>query len=265
MIAQRVRGSSLWTPAKIATAVWLDASDSASMTTVSNIVSEWRDKSGNARHATQTTDSCRPTYSASAFNGKPGLSFDGVDDRLIFSLAVLSVTHSLFLVIKPTTESAIGSPFGQWESGKIGRFVVNCNQDSAGDPASGYINFFNSTATLGAGTSGFLAHTQFSAAGNQFASICTTGAENWKLVKDGTEQDSATVTELYTGVNSAIGSVSAAQLLYPFDGVVSEVLLINAAVPVTTRQRLEGYLAHKWGLTANLPAAHPYKVAPPRS
>jgi hypothetical protein len=29
------------------------------------------------------------------------------------------------------------------------------------------------------------------------------------------------------------------------------------------RQRVEGYLAHKWGLTANLPADHPYKNAAP--
>ena len=29
------------------------------------------------------------------------------------------------------------------------------------------------------------------------------------------------------------------------------------------RQKLEGYLAHKSGLTANLPADHPYKTTPP--
>ena len=35
-------------------------------------------------------------------------------------------------------------------------------------------------------------------------------------------------------------------------------------VPATDdRQRIEGYLAHKWGTTALLPAAHPYKSAAP--
>jgi hypothetical protein len=29
------------------------------------------------------------------------------------------------------------------------------------------------------------------------------------------------------------------------------------------RQTVEGYLAHKWGLVANLPAAHPFKNRPP--
>ena len=31
------------------------------------------------------------------------------------------------------------------------------------------------------------------------------------------------------------------------------------------RQKIEGYLAHKWGLAASLPADHPYKDAAPSS
>jgi hypothetical protein len=31
----------------------------------------------------------------------------------------------------------------------------------------------------------------------------------------------------------------------------------------TTRQKLEGYLAWKWGTVATLDAGHPYKSAPP--
>jgi hypothetical protein len=29
------------------------------------------------------------------------------------------------------------------------------------------------------------------------------------------------------------------------------------------RQRIEGYLAHKWGLVGSLPSGHPYKTAAP--
>ena len=28
-------------------------------------------------------------------------------------------------------------------------------------------------------------------------------------------------------------------------------------------EKAEGYLAHKWGLTANLPVSHPYKSSAP--
>jgi hypothetical protein len=44
---------------------------------------------------------------------------------------------------------------------------------------------------------------------------------------------------------------------------MGEVVIINATVSATNREKLEGYLAQKWGLAANLPAAHPYKSATP--
>ena len=46
-------------------------------------------------------------------------------------------------------------------------------------------------------------------------------------------------------------------------GEIAEILVLPAKATVDTRQRIEGYLAHKWGLTANLPADHPYKSAAP--
>jgi hypothetical protein len=38
-----------------------------------------------------------------------------------------------------------------------------------------------------------------------------------------------------------------------------ELLFYAGDVTVNQRQQVEGYLAHKWGLVANLPATHPYK------
>jgi prepilin-type N-terminal cleavage/methylation domain-containing protein/uncharacterized repeat protein (TIGR02543 family) len=44
-------------------------------------------------------------------------------------------------------------------------------------------------------------------------------------------------------------------------GVISEI--VTAVTSTSDRQKMEGYLAHKWGLTANLPSGHPYKNSPP--
>jgi hypothetical protein len=44
---------------------------------------------------------------------------------------------------------------------------------------------------------------------------------------------------------------------------LGEIVITRSALDTTTRQKLEGYLAHKWGLTANLPGDHPFKVNPP--
>ena len=48
-----------------------------------------------------------------------------------------------------------------------------------------------------------------------------------------------------------------------FTGFMHEVIVLHETANETTRQKLEGYLAHKWGLAGSLPAAHPYKSVAP--
>src|SRR6476659_830650 len=69
----------LWTPAIHrggALAFWLDAADLSTIVTGTG-VSQWTDKGGCGRHATQATGSAQPTYSPTGFDGiRPGLSFN---------------------------------------------------------------------------------------------------------------------------------------------------------------------------------------------
>jgi hypothetical protein len=44
---------------------------------------------------------------------------------------------------------------------------------------------------------------------------------------------------------------------------VAEVLAYNRQLDLAERQQVEGYLANKWGLQANLPAAHPFRTLGP--
>jgi hypothetical protein len=44
----------------------------------------------------------------------------------------------------------------------------------------------------------------------------------------------------------------------PFIGSISELLVFNTGLSNADRQTIEGYLAWKWGLQANLPTSHPY-------
>ncbi len=45
-------------------------------------------------------------------------------------------------------------------------------------------------------------------------------------------------------------------------GTINEILLFNRGLTLAERQQIEGYLAWKWGLQANLPSTHPYKSTP---
>ena len=48
-----------------------------------------------------------------------------------------------------------------------------------------------------------------------------------------------------------------------FNGNISEVVIYNSIASTQTRQKIEGYLAWKWGLTGSLPNSHPYKTVQP--
>jgi len=61
-------------------------------------------------------------------------------------------------------------------------------------------------------------------------------------------------SSVYLGINSSFDGL---------DGWLAEVFFTNAKQSTTDRQKAEGYLAHKWGLTGNLDSAHPYKTTPP--
>jgi hypothetical protein len=44
---------------------------------------------------------------------------------------------------------------------------------------------------------------------------------------------------------------------------IAEIVFYKSALITADRNIIEGYLAHKWGLTANLPVGHPYKNTAP--
>jgi hypothetical protein len=48
-----------------------------------------------------------------------------------------------------------------------------------------------------------------------------------------------------------------------FVGDIAEIIVIHNDVTTATREIIEGYLAHKYGLVALLPPTHPYKIDPP--
>lgn len=70
-----------WTPIDLGPKLiaWWDSSQGVSLS--GNQVTAWVDrKSGYS--ASQDVSAARPVYSATSFNGAPGLTFDGVDDNL---------------------------------------------------------------------------------------------------------------------------------------------------------------------------------------
>jgi hypothetical protein len=66
-------------------------------------------------------------------------------------------------------------------------------------------------------------------------------------------------TEAHLG-NNAYGAPANGQM---FSGTIHELLILTDNASTSDREKVEGYLAHKWGLEGDLPIGHPYRNAAP--
>jgi hypothetical protein len=239
-----------WTPSLISTALWLDAADASTVTTVSGAVSQWNDKSGNERNATQATSNRRPAYTSSGLNGKNVLTF--ADDFLSNASVNWGDSASSVFIVSAATgagtfRNIIATGTGltnQWGYGITNANAYAIFQIAVGSQA------FSVTPSI----TDILC---FTSAGRVSTSVSATLTTNGTL--------NGTQTRSGAGLTSTAGIIigSNNSVSEPFTGFIGEVVLVPEIVSTSTRQQMEGYLAHKWGLTANLPADHPYKVNVP--
>jgi hypothetical protein len=246
----------LWTPAQITTSLWLDAADASTITTVSGAVSEWRDKSGNSRHASQTVTSSRALLVNSALNGLPGIDYDGLDDdhALANVSALNSVDQSFFIVASRDnaagrTEAAfaIGNQADSNAIADIPRWSDNVMYSQVG-----YANNRPTPQSV-ITTAPYM--------------NCATGGTvqrsytNDTLIGTGPMQSTSPFSVAGGGFIGSGRAVSANNRY--FDGKIYELVIVPSVATTTLRQTVFGYLAHKWDLAANLPAGHPFKTLPP--
>jgi len=251
-----------WTPARITTALWLDAADASTVTLNSSTVSQWNDKSGNGKNAFQATASLQPAYSATSFLGKPGITTDGVDDSLVIanlSSQFSNLTHGVYWVfLRVNNNSALYQPSvagyptnGTADAGSLHYIKSN----NTGASYSYFTGLAGSPNYDGVGT--YTDNT-----GNIMAFQANTAGTNWEVHKNGTLESAA------SGINNPSSSVNGyvlgKQINPPRHGnfTFAEMIMVQST-DAATRQRIEGYLAHKWDLTANLPSGHPYKSTAP--
>jgi hypothetical protein len=251
----------LWYPGLIATSLWLDAADAPTVTTVSGAVSQWNDKSGNSRNATQATTSNRPIISATGLNSRQSVNFDGNGDNLVlptgflngataFSVAfvLLGPLQNNDAIFGPATANSTGLEL-VWTNTASLPTLVRINGGNKITSGLWSINSQPTISTLQAGasvTAGWLNGTTVNAASSTGIAALTFNG----VYSIGTYDNSG------TGGNPSGSNVSAQMNL-------SEFIISTAIWSLSDRQKVEGYLAHKWGLTANLPAGHPYKTVGP--
>jgi hypothetical protein len=244
-----------WTPAALGTnlSLWLDADEASTITLNGSTVSQWNDKSGNGRHATQGTASAQPAYTASGLNGRPVLTFDSTND---FLGTALTLPHplSMYAVAQfnplggVNARAILGSGNLSYALGYLNAAPAS-NAYALWNPNVNGGAYINNTTGLGPVVVGSTTASNDENTWNTYVN----GSNAGQTISDtGTPNAPSPILIGWTGNGSEYWS-----------GPIAEVVVLSQTMTTADRQRVEGYLAHKWGLTANLPAGHPYTTTPP--
>ncbi len=254
----------LWTPAQLTTALWLDAADASTITLNGSTVSQWRDKSSNNRHADQTTAAIQPAYTTAGLNGLNTVSPNGSTTYLTFAdkdFARNMNAISYFAIIRRTSGSATDGNIIGWSAGSSIFARANLYIGSGGLRPGGRRLDANPFQSMGLNYT--VANTSLVAAIFDYANAqlyCgLNGQTNYTARFNGFQTEGSTSNT--ASVFAGIGWDG-----YPgnwFGGDIGEIVAFQSVLSLPDRQKLEGYLAWKWGLTANLPANHPFKNSRP--
>jgi len=255
--------ASLFDPSDIDSAVllaWYDASDSSTITkNGSNEVTLWSDKSANSNNLAGNAEAgSNPITGTSKQNSLNVIKLDGDDffKKDVFSTptsgnlqafivcSVDTVNHNADAVISMDAASH------DWQIG-----AGNHNQ------FRGILTFNDQTphgSTTVASNSGLAGFRMFC------ADLDFTDDGKYQLLVDG-ETLPGTLVRNYTAKLASNVEfylfANRSENKFP-EGKIAEVILLDNT-DNTVRQKVEGYLAHKWGIESLLSGSHPYKESAP--
>jgi hypothetical protein len=247
-------------PLSVNPIAWYDAADATTITLGGTNVQKWNDKTGKGYNLSLGSGTI--TYSNTALGQSINLS-----GGYMFSTSLANLqTYALFTVLgspkavsnqavitgRPNTATSYGSTDG------FGLYV-----DSSGTPQLRlYGNSGGSNINTVSGTG-----VSLSAMYPVIASY--TGAANgvissWINGNDGTVTTTG-INRTISGQGFAIGAEWTGTAYTNLSAVTSlyEIVVMSNVPTTIQRQQMEGYLAWKWGLQANLPTSHPYKTFTP--
>jgi hypothetical protein len=274
-----------FTPASISGLQWwLDASDAAtlydatsggSLVAADGGVARWEDKSGNARHLTQSTSGSRPTRKTAIQNSRAVLRFDGSNDSMSVpsSTATFKFLHdgdsTVFVVLRPGADAnpntlyfilGTGNNSGSLD-GQTGYYLRY--DDRTSDAAIFSDSLVHVVGNGGQVRSGGVATSALPA--NAFALVTVRGdpgnatiASRSQVRLNGgsaiTQDTSSTngATTLATGnatQNMFLGATPGATPSWHLVGDICEVVMYDSALSDADRASVESYLMTKWGLS----------------
>ncbi len=236
-----------WTPVSLGSSLglWLDASDATSITSSGGLVSQWNDKSGNARHAVQTSSSSQPTL-----NGA-GISISDYSRFMTGAMAADSFPTSMQVTVVFT---ASGGGRNGYQSHPFTRTTNNYPT-----PYDGY----NDTLLVGGPTgsyAGFGGYADMRSLTTRTVLSTSMSATKVEQYLNGTLRKTDSGNYPYRDVPSIFYVGTRADRYTHFTGEINEIVVTNQ-LSSSDRVSLESYLGAKWAISG-IPTPPANSLAP---
>ena len=245
-------------PTSIAgTQLWLDAADPSVVIKSGTTVTAWNDKSGNGNNGTASGS---PVLLANSINGSyPSIYFDGASS--IAGTTVNSGTTLTAFCILQTTDANLNTNGRLLSLSSPGR-----NDYDNVQSCIAYDQFNNAQINTNRGNRGTV-QVVYNVPVGTSALVATIFYGNTSNTFYGNGSLEFTSTDPSWNQNFSITTYCIGNAINPngawYKGRIGEIILYSTALSSQQRQQVEGYLAWKWGLQANLPPTHLYKNYPP--
>ena len=259
-----------WSPSDVTISGWIDASDSENYTASGTTLTGVTDKSGTSSFNVNGT----PTIVSAGLNSLSVFDFSGTSEN-IMSASYISHTD------------------GSGNHWAIGVFLA----DNVNNKRDSFWSFHTTTSperdySISSATSsnswpgeidldGLSNNRISSTMGNGQDWTTSASIDNWHIVvaifnKTGNRIQVRLNGSFVVNVSDYDNSIQTSQELrlmrnrgsVHLDGRVAEFFSVKdipgtGGTDISDVEKAEGYLAHKWGLTTNLPVTHPYKSSAP--
>jgi hypothetical protein len=215
-------GGGVWSPADLGSSLlgWWDAERTDKLTLSGSSVTTWTDIVGSYA-ATQAVGASKPVWSATSFNNRPGITFDGADDELTLGSAPFptgaSASRMWLLVdqVAPVSDLTGRMAFGYGDAATTSR--------RAGRAVDSGVNRANARTGTGAGST-FVEDLSVSFLGRHVVCVefspTTTG-----ITVDGGSVTSAALVPSTATNRTRIGAATATAAAEFFQGVFNTILV----------------------------------------
>lgn len=247
--------------------LWMDAADSSVIFKSGTSISGWNDKSGRGYNFIQTNPGQMPTYSTNALNDKSVISFTSTLQTYLGGPTGFEIgrnSYALFVVCK--LDSA-GGVFNRAKYGGAPDRIIMFGNYSAGLMHANMNETIRSYESIGG------EYVIFEFIVNRVQGNDAIFVNGIKTIEQSYTPDinvysgAGEFNMIIGGYNNSTGGIDPPQPGLYLDGDIAEIVAYANPIDLTNehRQKVEGYLASKWGLTSKLPGNHPINNVSSRS